>query len=645
MEKKTRTNLAKTFRNRINSSKKYLPKRKMFSAFPKVVQRGLGLQRKNLLICALTLIAVIFSNTIYIGFPATNTSSFVVDDKDAVFVGNWGYSSYIPGFYGEGYRYNYPGSTLDTATWSFNIPQAGSWEVFAIWSSYNNRATNAPYTINHAKGETTVTVNQQRNGGEWISLGTYNFEAGQTNVKLTDDANNVVIADAIKLVPINTSPTPPPEPTSSFVIDDKDAVFVGNWGYSSYIPGFYGEGYRYNYPGSTLDTATWSFNIPQAGSWEVFAIWSSYNNRATNAPYTINHAKGETTVTVNQQRNGGEWISLGTYNFEAGQTNVKLTDDANNVVIADAIKLVPTETSSTPPPIDDPQTTSKMVVGVNFWGGTKVTEFQARDVPLLKEAGIEHLRVGVGISDSLVNAALDEGIDVIGTFGTNGLPDLNTFGNYVYNRVLQFKGRINAWVVFNEANWESFPKDPQGYTQALKVAYTRAKQADPNVKIITSNFLSTEPTLSFLKDMYNAGAANYFDILGIDPYCFPEAPTEPNKDRWGHTFWNLPAVHELMVKNGDGDKPIWIIEFGYRTPSTKYPLGHSTVVSETKQATYLVEALELAQNWPWLERFYIYQWMDSADVNLGNWGIIKEDYRAPYELKPAYYAVKQFNTD
>ena len=55
--------------------------------------------------------------------------------------------------------------------------------------------------------------------------------------------------------------------------------------------------------------------------------------------------------------------------------------------------------------------------------------------------------------------------------------------------------------------------------------------------------------------------------------------------------------------------------------------------------------LELAQTWPWLERFYVYEWMDSADVDLGYWGLIKERYSAPYELKPAYDAVKQFIAD
>jgi hypothetical protein len=277
-----------------------------------------------------------------------------------------------------------------------------------------------------------------------------------------------------------------------------------------------------------------------------------------------------------------------------------------------------------------------------MWSGTSISQLQARDIPLLNQAGIKHLRIGTGVTDAFVNAAITADIEVIGTFGTNGLPDLEAFGDYVFNRVSYFKGRVNAWVVFNEANYDSFNGNPQGYTEALKVAFVQAKQADPNVKIVTTNFLSTEGGLTFLQAMYNAGAQGYFDVLGVDPYCNPAPPTEPNEDNWGHTFWRIPELHNLMAQNGDGDKPIWIVEFGYRTPSSKYPLGHSTVVSETDQAEFLVEALELAKTWTWLERFYIYEWMDSADINLGHWGLINEKYVAPYEVKPAYDAVKQF---
>lgn len=283
-----------------------------------------------------------------------------------------------------------------------------------------------------------------------------------------------------------------------------------------------------------------------------------------------------------------------------------------------------------------------LAVGVNMWSGTPDSQFYSRDLPLLEQIGIKHIRIGWGVTDTNVNRAVDNGVDIIGTLAMTGLPDLSAFGDYVYNRVAYFRGRVKAWVVFNEPNWDGFRNNPTGYTDALKVAYTRAKEADPNITICTGNFLSVESALPFLQAMYDAGAQGYFDVLGIDPYCYPASPLEPNTGLDGHTFWKIPMLHDVMDQNGDGLKKIWIIEFGYRTPGNGFNIGDGKTISEENQATYLRQALELASTWPWLERFYIYGWMDSGDPSLGWWGLIKERYSPPYEVKPAFDAVREF---
>lgn len=277
-----------------------------------------------------------------------------------------------------------------------------------------------------------------------------------------------------------------------------------------------------------------------------------------------------------------------------------------------------------------------------MWSGTPDTQFYSRDLPLLEQTGMKHIRTGTGVTDTNVNRAIQQGLDIIGTLATTGLPDLSAFGNNVYNKVSYFKGRVKAWVVFNEPNWDGFRDNAVGYTEALKVAYTRAKEADPNITICTGNFLSTEGGLTFLREMYNAGAQGYFDVLGIDPYCYPASPLEPKVGLSSHTFWKVPMLHDLMVQNGDGAKKIWIIEFGYRTPGNGFSVGDGKTISEEDQANYLTQALELASTWPWLERFYIYEWVDSADASLGWWGLIKGNSSPPYETKPAFDAVKEF---
>jgi hyaluronate lyase len=68
------------------------------------------------------------------------------------------------------------------------------------------RASNAPYTIYYDGGSQTVPVDQSTTGlggGKWNLLGTYTFAAGTSGyIQLSNNANNYVVADAIKLVPV-----------------------------------------------------------------------------------------------------------------------------------------------------------------------------------------------------------------------------------------------------------------------------------------------------------------------------------------------------------------------------------------------------------------------------------------------------------
>jgi RHS repeat-associated protein len=176
------------------------------------------------------------------------------------------------------------------------VPSAGSYQVYARWTAHPNRATDAKYTVNHAAGSDMVTVNQEASSGAWNLLGTYDFNAGNATVRLTDQANGYVIADAVMLLP----------------------------------------------PGIAANTATWTPNVAQGGQYEVYARWTQSANRATNATYTVTHATGSSAIPVNQQQGGGTWNPLGTFSLSPGSNHkISLTDQANGFVIADAIRLVP----------------------------------------------------------------------------------------------------------------------------------------------------------------------------------------------------------------------------------------------------------------------------------------------------------------
>jgi hypothetical protein len=118
---------------------------------------------------------------------------------------------------------------------------------------------------------------------------------------------------------------------------------TGTWTSSTSQAGYYGSGYWSAATSQTSAPATFKFYLPAAGTRTISAWWTTANNRATAAPFIAFDASGTEVgrKTVNQQQNGSQWVTLGTWSFSAGWNSVVLSRWTNSgtVVIADAIKV------------------------------------------------------------------------------------------------------------------------------------------------------------------------------------------------------------------------------------------------------------------------------------------------------------------
>jgi hypothetical protein len=270
-----------------------------------------------------------------IDFTVNEMGSLIIDNTDATFVDDWPAITGVAGKYGINHQYHASGTGANTATWSFTIGTAGNYEVYAWWVASDNRATDAPYTINYEGGSDTVRVSQRIKGGQWNYLGTYAFGIGTYSVVLSDDANEYVIADAIK---ISLEGTPRFYPFT--ISDNPYADYIGEWmAWSNQTE--YGNDFYYHPIGTGTNSATWTLAVPEAGNYNVYAWWAEGSNRTADAKYTVNYEGGSDTITVCQQNRGGQWNYLGNYPFNVGNYTVVLTDNATTgtYVIADAIKF------------------------------------------------------------------------------------------------------------------------------------------------------------------------------------------------------------------------------------------------------------------------------------------------------------------
>jgi hypothetical protein len=128
-------------------------------------------------------------------------------------------------------------------------------------------------------------------------------------------------------------------------LDNSDpAVSIsGSWSISSQSSVRIGANYLQDgNTGKGTKSITFTPNLTQAGSYEVLLYWNAASNRANNVPISVTSSGGQSTTTVNQQQNGGQWHSIGTYSFAAGSAgSVTIsTTGTNGYVIADAVRFV-----------------------------------------------------------------------------------------------------------------------------------------------------------------------------------------------------------------------------------------------------------------------------------------------------------------
>lgn len=211
-------------------------------------------------------------------------------------------------------------------------------------------------------------------------------------------------------------------------------------------------------------------------------------------------------------------------------------------------------------------------------------------------------------SDLFVEKTHETGIEVMGLLAYGNLwattkpkatavhpPDNpEDFGNFVHEVVKRYKSKISVWEIWNEQNagfrfWKTNPKgDPDAYGALLKIAYRRAKEADPSSAILYGGlFYHGQAVLSapdFLDASFKAhpDLSQYFDGLAFHPYTLypPQVSPEFENGKEQSLFTMVQRLREVLKKYGSA-APLWITEVGW-------PLFGK--VDEETQARYLVRS-------------------------------------------------------
>jgi len=201
--------------------------------------------------------------------------------------------------------------------------------------------------------------------------------------------------------------------------------------------------------------------------------------------------------------------------------------------------------------------------------------------------------------------------DARGTFAPPD--DFEDFGNFVYTVVSRYKGKVKYYQIWNEPNiypeWGEQPVDAAGYVRLLQIAYRRAKEADPDCVILCAGLAQTLERgpknlneLLYLQQQYDAGVKGYFDIMGVMAYGLWTGPGDHRTSPELTNFSRPQLIRDIMVRNGDADKPLWATEVGWNAVPSDFPaFPMYGRVTEEQQARYAMQAYQRAQEeWPWM---------------------------------------------
>ena len=166
-----------------------------------------------------------------------------------------------------------------------------------------------------------------------------------------------------------------PQVIQSLIIDNGDAGFSSTSGWSLYGGQGYQNDIHFKPAGVGSHVANWTFTNLAAGDYQVSVTWFQHANRATDVPYRILDGTTEVfSTTVNQELapladavdSGKNFQNLGgIVTINSGTLVVELSDNANQYIVADAVRI-----ASTQPAVDTTAPTASML---NPTDGASVT--------------------------------------------------------------------------------------------------------------------------------------------------------------------------------------------------------------------------------------------------------------------------------
>jgi hypothetical protein len=176
--------------------------------------------------------------------------------------------------------------------------------------------------------------------------------------------------------------------------------------------------------------------------------------------------------------------------------------------------------------------------------------------------------------------------------------DTEDWRNFVRTVATRYKGQIEAYEIWNEANEKNFwTGSVDQLVDLTREAFQIIKRVDPGALVVSPS-CTVETGPQYLDDFLKKGGGKSVDVIGYHFYVRANPP---------EAIVDMAKRVEDIVRANQVDKPVWNTEMGWPAPKP-FP-------SDELGAAYVARVLILA----WaagISRFYWYAWDNHSFVTL-----------------------------
>jgi hypothetical protein len=196
---------------------------------------------------------------------------------------------------------------------------------------------------------------------------------------------------------------------------------------------------------------------------------------------------------------------------------------------------------------------------------------------------------------------------------------------------------LRQWQIWNEPSLKQFWSDQpfaSDYVKLLRPARQAIRGVDPHAKIVLAGL----PNKSWeaLGQIYRAGGRGLFDVAAFHPFTASVNGVRTILERG----------RQVMAKNGDARKPLWVTELSWTSAKGKTSVTYGNEETQQGQAQKLSDASNMLASLRGklrIGRVYWYTWLsrDSQHDYPFDWAGLSHITSNGVQAKPAFAAFRR----